>query len=101
MPDPNGFGGPVKLLRPEDGSWKEIPLLFDYQENSRGLGLADMAKSLQTGRPFRADCEQTLHVLEIMTGFEKSSREGRLLQLESRYTRKAPMHRGPVQGILD
>ena len=101
VPDPNGFGGPVKLLRPEDGSWKEIPLLFDYQENSRGLGLADMAKALQTGRPFRADCEQTLHVLEIMTGFEKSSREGRLLQLESRDTRKAPMHRGPVKGILD
>ncbi len=101
VPDPNCFGGPVKLLRPEDGSWKEIPLLFDYQENSRGLGVADMAKALQTGRDFRADCQQTLHVLEIMTGFEKSSSSGQYITLESSYTRKAPLGRGPVSGILD
>ena len=57
VPDPNTFGGPVLLLRQEEKEFKEIPLMFDYADNSRGLGLADMAKSLETGRAFRAGYE--------------------------------------------
>mgnify|MGYP003267493314 FL=1 len=101
VPDPNCFGGNITLLRPEDGSFKEIPLAFDYQENSRGLGVADMAKALRTGRACRADCSQTLHVLEIMTAFEKSSLEGRYLELETTYERGPAMAHNPVRGILD
>lgn len=101
VPDPNGFGGSITLLRPEDGSFKEIPLVFDYRENSRGLGVADMAKALRTGRACRADCSQTLHVLEIMTAFEKSSREGRYVELETSYERGPAMAHNPVRGILD
>lgn len=101
VPDPNCFGGPIKLLRPEEGSYKEMPLVFDYKENSRGLGLADMAKALQTGREFRADYTQTLHVLEIMTGFEKSSQTGQYIHLETHYERKAPMVHGLVHGMMD
>ena len=76
-------------------------LAFDYQENSRGLGVADMAKALRTGRACRADCSQTLHVLEIMTAFEKSSLEGRYLELETTYERGPAMAHNPVRGILD
>lgn len=101
VPDPNGFGGPVWLLRPESGNRLEIPLLFDYSENSRGLGIADMAKALQTGRPFRADVSQTLHVLEIMTAFEKSSREGKYQILRTSWQKKDAMKLNPVRGILD
>ncbi len=100
VPDPNGFGGPVMLLRPEDGSFREIPLVFEYKDNSRGLGLADMAKALREGRDTRADGQQTLHVLEIMTAFEKSSGEGRLLALETAYDRKAAMSGDKIRGIL-
>jgi predicted dehydrogenase len=101
IPDPNTFGGPIKLFRPEDGEYKEMPLLFDYKENSRGLGLADMAKALQTGRDFRANYNQTQHVLEILTSFEKSSKEGRYIQLETTYTRGVPMVNNLIHGILD
>ena len=100
VPDPNGFGGPVMLLRPEDGAFREIPLVFDYKENSRGLGLADMAKALREGRDMRAGSQQTLHVLEIMTAFEKSSREGKLITLESPYERKNAMNEDGIRGIL-
>ena len=100
VPDPNGFGGPVMLLRPEDGAFREIPLVFDYSENSRGLGLADMAKALREGRDMRAGSEQTLHVLEIMTAFEKSSLEGHVINLESSYTRKNAMCDDGIRGIL-
>ena len=101
VPDPNGFGGSIWLLRPEDGSFKEMPLLYDYKENSRGLGVADMAKALREEREFRADVQQTLHVLEILTTFEKSSAEGRCIELASPYQRREPMKNLPVSGVLD
>ena len=100
-PDPNTFGGPVKLLRPEQGGLMEMPLLFDYKENSRALGLADMAKAITDGRAARASWTQTLHVLEIMTGFEKASRENRAIDLTTHYERGAAMRNNPIHGILD
>lgn len=101
VPDPNGFGGEISLFRPEEGCFKTVPLVFGYQENSRGLGLADMAKAVREGRPFRADCSQTLHVLEVMTSFEKSSREGRYIELETSYQRGKPMADDILIGVLD
>lgn len=121
VPDPNTFGGPVMLLRPEDMAaapavdpalmkkgrpdpymgYKEIPLMFDYCVNSRALGLADMAKALKTGRGHRADYQQQLHVLEILTSFSKSSASGERLKLTTKYARTAPMANNPMHGILD
>lgn len=101
VPDPNCFGGPVKLLRPEHGEFMEVPLLFDYAQNSRALGLADMAKALKTGRDFRANCGQTCHVLEIMTGFERSSELRRTIDLECEYKRSKPMVNATLLGVLD
>lgn len=100
VPDPNCFGGPVLLLRPEDGTFREIPLTFDYKENSRGLGIADMAKALREGREMRAGCQQALHVLEVMTAFERSSRTGKFVKLESPYSRRNPMADDGIRGIL-
>ena len=101
VPDPNGFGGPIRLLRPEQGGYTDIPLMFPYQNNSRALGLADMAKALQTGRPFRANVNQTFHVLEIMESIRRSSDEGRFIPLESHYERQKPMVRAVPEGVLD
>ncbi len=101
VPDPNTFGGPILLYRPEDKELREIPLCFDYKENSRGLGLADMAKALRDGRPARAGVQQTFHVLEAMEGFETSSQTGEWVRMTSQYTRQAPMKKAVVPGILD
>ncbi len=101
VPDPNYFGGEIRVLRPEDGEYKTMPLLFDYKENSRGLGVADMAKSLRTGRQFRASFEQTLHVLEIITSFDKSSDEKAYHPLTTSYITAPAMKNNPMHGILD
>lgn len=100
-PDPNTFGGEVKLLRHGGGEAKVIPLCFGYPENSRALGLADMAKALQTGRDFRASCRQTLHVLEVMTSILRSGAEDKFIKIKSDYERPAPMKNSPIPGILD
>ena len=121
VPDPNTFGGPVMLLRPEDqaatpktdpglakksvpqfyNGFKEMPLLYDYNDNSRALGLADMGKALRTGRDHRANYQQQRHVLEILTSFSKSSQTGAMVPLTSHYTRTAPMENNPMHGVLD
>ncbi|WMJ22840.1 Gfo/Idh/MocA family oxidoreductase [Paludicola sp. MB14-C6] len=97
VPDPNCFDGSIKLLKPQDGTYKEIPLCFNYSQNSRALGLADMAKALQTNRPFRANCEQTFHVLEVMQSLQK----GGTTTIESPFNRKAPMVANGITGVLD
>ncbi len=100
VPDPNGFGGQIRLFRPQEGM-EDIPLQFDYAENSRALGLADMAKALQTGRPFRANSNQTFHVLEIMEGFAASGRMGKEVAIESRFDRLPLMNPKMEHGVLD
>ncbi|MCC6445275.1 MAG: Gfo/Idh/MocA family oxidoreductase, partial [Armatimonadetes bacterium] len=77
VPDPNGFGGPVRLRRPDDKEWQETPLTHRYGGQSRGIGVADMAYALRSGRPHRASGELAYHVLDTMHAFHDASREGR------------------------
>ena len=101
VPDPNGFGGPVRLFRPEDTEVREVPLMYDYKENSRALGLDDMAVALRSGREARADHRQTFHVLDAITGFERSAQSGRWVRMSTKYKRKRPMVKGELIGVLD
>ena len=100
VPDPNCFGGPVILHTPGKGD-EEISLAFDYPENSRTLGLADMASALEKGRLPRASYKQTLHVLEVLTGFERAAQNGGYLDITSEYQRSAPMSTEQQHGVLD
>ena len=100
VPDPNGFGGHVWMYTPEGGE-REIPLAFDYTENSRALGLSEMAAALENDRLPRASYKQTLHVLEILTGFERAYKSGGFLELTSKYQREAPMKQDLPHGVLD
>ena len=101
VPDPNGFGGPVKLYRPQDGQLREIPVMYDYKENSRALGLADMAKAIVTGREARCDYKQTFHVLEMMAGFDESAKTGVWVEMQSEYHRAPAMEKARIKGVLD
>ena len=101
VPDPNTFGGKVELYRPEDGTVREIPLMYGYPENSRALGLTDMCKAIRTGREARCDVQQTFHVLEMITGFETSAKTGKWVEMESRYHRPPAMKLPELKGVLD
>ncbi|MCE5198698.1 MAG: Gfo/Idh/MocA family oxidoreductase [Armatimonadota bacterium] len=100
VPDPNGFGGPVKLMRPGSG-WVDMPLSHIYADNSRGIGVADMAYALRSGRPHRASGDLAYHVLDIMQAFHDASNEGRAIDLQSTCAKPAPLPLGLRMGILD
>jgi hypothetical protein len=53
VPDPNGFGGTVRLYR--NGEWEEVPLTHGYTGGARGIGMADMAQAMNNNRPHRAN----------------------------------------------
>ena len=74
-----------------DAEWSEVPLAFGYTENSRGLGLADMAEALRTGREHRACGELAYHVLDIMHALHESSDTGRHVTVTSTCARPAPL----------
>lgn len=91
VPDPNGFGGAVNLFRPGKGEWEEVRLSHPFEENSRGLGVADMAEAIEQGRGTRASGELAYHVLDAMEAFSDSYQEGRLVTLDSGVDRPAAM----------
>lgn len=101
VPDPNTFGGPVRLRRAGSTEWQEIPIPFNYTTNSRGLGVADMAHAIQTNRPHRANGELALHVLEIMEAIHVASAESHHIQLTTTCDRPAALPLDAPVGILD
>jgi predicted dehydrogenase len=101
VPDPNGFGGPVRLFRPGAKQWAEMPLSHIYAENGRGLGVADMAAAIRASRAHRASGELAFHVLDAMLAFEAASRSGRHIELESTCRQPAPLPLGLRHGAVE
>lgn len=101
VPDPNSFGGPVRIRRQGAADWRDVPLTHIYAENSRGIGVADMAYAIQSGRPHRVNGELAYHVLDLMHAFHDASREGRHHEMASTCVRPAALPMGLLAGTLD
>ncbi|MGO4543643.1 Gfo/Idh/MocA family protein [Paenibacillus sp. 2TAB23] len=101
VPDPNSFSGEIKLWRAGANEWSNIPLAYGYTENARGVGAADMAKAIQTGRKHRANGELAYHVLEAMHGFHDASEQGVHYVMKSTCERPAPLPLGLQPYCLD
>jgi predicted dehydrogenase len=120
VPDPNGFGGPVTVFRPgkpavalREGSaknasaslapwqWVDMDLTHGYTGNMRGIGVADMAQGIRTGRPHRASGDLAMHVLDMMQGFLEASEEDLHHKMKTRCDRPAMLPLGLKHGELD
>jgi predicted dehydrogenase len=101
VPDPNTFGGPVRLRLAGASEWSDVPLSHGYTTNSRSLGVADMAYGLRFGRPHRANGEMAYHVLDIMHAVHEAAQSGKRIDLSSTCTRPAPLPLGLLEGRLD
>lgn len=84
VPDPNCFGGEVLLKQSFDNEFHTVPFINRFSDNSRGLGVADMADCLIQGtEPHCANGSVALHTLEIMEKILLSNQAKRELTLES------------------
>lgn len=67
VPDPNRFGGEIYLKRWDDPEFSLIPIESGYVENTKGLGVIDMAMSICTNNEkHEASGKLAYHVLEVM-----------------------------------
>ncbi len=106
-PDPvhgaNIFGGEVWVRtressrwshqpRPTDrGDWRVVENSHGFNEDSRGLGLLDLAYAVDQDRPVRASGEMAHHVLEAMLGILASPAGGGFQVLETTCDRPEPL----------
>ncbi|MDR2923701.1 MAG: Gfo/Idh/MocA family oxidoreductase [Treponema sp.] len=91
VPDPNTFGGPVCVRRFREEEWSQIPLIKNHAEDSRGLGVAEMAEAIEARRPHRASAELAYHVLDIMHGIHEAAASGKYYRLKSKCNRPAAL----------
>lgn len=98
--DPNMFGGTIQIKRP-DGTLEEMPYTHGYSENSRGIGIADMAYGIRSGRAHRANGDLARHVIDITLGIFESAESGQHVALTTSCERPAPLPVGLAQGELD
>ncbi len=99
-PDPNTFGGTVRVWRSTDGTWRDVPLTHS-PDVRRGVGVADMAYALRSGRPHRAAGALAYHVLDIMAALDEASARGQEVTVKSRPAQPAPLPLGLLPGTLD
>ncbi len=124
VPDPNFFGGPVKVLRGEsmidaiDGLavgdavdkfhstemkdlFKELPMPYHQMVNMRGLGVLDMAYAMVEGRSHRANGDLACHVLEALISFDVSAKTGQPYEMTSTCDLPDVIPQGLAIGELD
>ena len=96
LPDPNGFGGEVRL----QPNWaydqpaapvRALECPFGYADNSRGLGPAELAWSVRAGRPARAGADMACHVLEVIDAIIASGERRAFVDVASTFARPAPL----------
>jgi predicted dehydrogenase len=100
---PNIFGGQVLVRTKETSRWRGIPRPVGlehwallpvgsaYSENSRGLGLADMAYGIRRNRPHRASGDLAFHVLEVSLGLLRAAEDGTSAEIGSTCERPQPL----------
>ncbi len=79
-PDPNTFGGPIRIHE-RNGTVREVPCQYGFTEDSRGLGVADMAAAIRAGGPHRCSGDLASHVLDITLGIFESSKRGHHVEI--------------------
>jgi predicted dehydrogenase len=83
VPDPNTFGGPVRLLDPK-GVWFDTPLTYGFgDDNYRILGVAELATALAAGVEHRASGRLAFHVLEVLEAIVNGGGHGEPVMIKS------------------
>ena len=102
VPDPNFFGGEVRIS--ERSAFTNVAQSWDHpfsrakhgtNANYRGAGLADMAAAILDGRPHRCSHAFALHAVDVMTSILASGETGQFVDIVTECERPAPL--GPLE----
>lgn len=91
IPDPNFFGGAVRLIR-TGRQWTDIPHTHGFADaNYRGIGIADMAAAITSGVSHRASGELAFHVLEVLQAIVSNAAGDSSFEVRSTCERPPPL----------
>ena len=114
-PDPDLFGGEIKLCVAGEQEYRVIPMLHGYsgqetaflpvpenedprdviwRHSRRGIGVAELAWALRNGRPQRLSNEMGLHAIEIVYGAATASRTGVYYTMTTPMEKMKPLRPG-------
>ncbi len=106
LPDPNFFGGDVKMTdrggEAEVQNWDHpfsVPNDGD-NANYRAAGLSDMALAIQEGRPHRCSAEFAHHVVDVMASILTAGETGERVQVNTTCTRPDPLDGAAARALL-
>jgi len=102
VPDPNCFGGTVKFFQSGlTADWATAANAFIYNDNMRGIGLADMADAISNNRPHRANADNAFHVLDVMCAIVESAASGEAVAVRSAAERPQALAVGLKSGEIN
>lgn len=100
LADPNNFDDPIQRRLRDGGDWMDVPPGWTWGAQ-RGIGLADMAAAIRSGRPHRASGELAHHVLDVLLALGEAAVAGQTITITSRAERPAGLAHAAVDGRLD
>lgn len=110
VPDPNFFGGDIRICVGKDERVADadhpMDVANDPQEdgvtlvNYRGAGMADMIAAIGEGRPHRCNGQLALHVVDIMTSCITSGESGEFVTLGTSCVRPDAVDAASARGLL-
>lgn len=101
MADPNQFGGDVRVTLKGNNEPFIMQQSHAFNDECRGLGVAEMAWSLRLGRKHRASKEMAYHALEVLYGIVRSGETGTQQRIASTFEKMPALPRGySGQGIF-
>ena len=117
-PDPNMFGGPIKVSLTEGGEWEEYSTenmilgktnIFNQSgrsneaptnANYRGVGLAEMIYSIENKQIHRCNEKLVLHVLDMLDTTIKSAEQNKNLKLRTTCEKTKPFLDNEIDKII-
>jgi predicted dehydrogenase len=90
-PDPNYFPGPVYLRKPESQELIELENKHAIVQDTRGIGVADMAMGIRNGRQHRSNGRMVSHIVDIMNALHESSDQGKRIDLVTTCEQPKPL----------
>ena len=88
--DPNEFGGKI-YIKKQNIEKLEFPLSQPYSSDSRGIGAADLAWAIRTGREQRLGFEMGYHALEIINAILDCEKTDTIKRFNTCVERPAPI----------